>query len=140
MSALGIYKIRTTGNNAFRRRGSENKVIFRALQEGILEARYIFWMNQLQDYILLMKLLHVLDRLVNIGNTVILIEHNLDVIAASDWIVDLGPEGGDNGGNIVVTGTPEQISNHISVYTGKYLKSKLVVSQTIRKNKSGVRT
>jgi excinuclease ABC subunit A len=86
------------------------------------------------------KLLHVLDRLVNIGNTVILIEHNLDVIAASDWIIDLGPEGGDNGGNIVVTGTPEQVSNHASSYTGKYLKSKLVVSQTIRKNKSGVRT
>jgi len=85
------------------------------------------------------KLLHVLDRLVNIGNTVILIEHNLDVIAASDWIVDLGPEGGDKGGNIVVTGTPEQVSNHISSHTGKYLKSKLVVSQTIRKNKSGVR-
>jgi excinuclease ABC subunit A len=85
------------------------------------------------------KLLHVLDRLVNIGNTVILIEHNLDVIAASDWIIDLGPEGGDNGGNIVVTGTPEQVSNHIPSHTGKYLKSKLVVSQTIRKNKSGVR-
>lgn len=86
------------------------------------------------------KLLHVLDRLVNIGNTVILIEHNLDVIAASDWIVDLGPEGGDNGGNIVVTGTPEQVSNHISSHTGKYLKSKLVLSQTIRKTKSGART
>jgi excinuclease ABC subunit A len=86
------------------------------------------------------KLLHVLDRLVNIGNTVILIEHNLDVIAASDWIVDLGPEGGDNGGNIVVTGTPEQVSNHISSHTGKYLKSKLVLSQTIRKSKSGMRT
>ena len=86
------------------------------------------------------KLLHVLDRLVNIGNTVILIEHNLDVIAASDWIVDLGPEGGDTGGNIVVTGTPEQVSNHISSHTGKYLKSKLVLSQTIRKSKSGART
>ncbi|HEU4469313.1 MAG TPA: excinuclease ABC subunit UvrA [Nitrososphaeraceae archaeon] len=86
------------------------------------------------------KLLHVLDRLVNIGNTVILIEHNLDVIAASDWIVDLGPEGGDNGGNIVVTGTPEQVSNHISSHTGKYLKSKLVLSQTIRKSESGART
>jgi len=85
------------------------------------------------------KLLHVLDRLVNIGNTVILIEHNLDVIAASDWIIDLGPEGGDNGGNIVVTGTPEQVSNYVSSHTGKYLKSKLVLSQTIRKNKSGVR-
>jgi len=86
------------------------------------------------------KLLHVLDRLVNVGNTVILIEHNLDVIASSDWIVDLGPEGGENGGNIVVTGTPEQVSNHISSYTGKYLKSKLMVSQTIRKSKTGVRT
>ncbi len=86
------------------------------------------------------KLLHVLDRLVNLGNTVILIEHNLDVIAASDWIVDLGPEGGDNGGNIVVTGTPEQVSNHITSHTGKYLKSKLVLSQTIRKTKSGMRT
>ena len=86
------------------------------------------------------KLLHVLDRLVNIGNTVILIEHNLDVIAASDWIVDLGPEGGDNGGNIVVTGTPEQVSNHISSHTGKYLKSKLVLRQTIRKSKRGART
>ncbi|HVE36837.1 MAG TPA: excinuclease ABC subunit UvrA [Nitrososphaeraceae archaeon] len=86
------------------------------------------------------KLLHVLDRLVNIGNTVILIEHNLDVIAASDWVVDLGPEGGDTGGNIVVTGTPEQVSNHISSHTGKYLKSKLVLSQTIRKSKSGAHT
>lgn len=86
------------------------------------------------------KLLHVLDRLVNIGNTVILIEHNLDVIAASDWVVDLGPEGGDTGGNIVVTGTPEQVSNHISSHTGKYLKSKLVLSQTIRKSKTGART
>ena len=82
----------------------------------------------------------MLDRLVNIGNTVILIEHNLDVIAASDWVVDLGPEGGDTGGNIVVTGTPEQVSNHISSHTGKYLKSKLVLSQTIRKSKSGART
>ena len=86
------------------------------------------------------KLLHVLDRLVNIGNTVILIEHNLDVIAASDWIIDLGPEGGDNGGNVVVTGTPKQVSNHPTSHTGKYLKSKLVVSQTIRKNRSGVHT
>lgn len=86
------------------------------------------------------KLIHVLDRLVNLGNTVVLIEHNLDVIAASDWIIDLGPEGGDNGGNIVVTGTPDQVSNEVSSHTGKYLKSKLLVKQTIRKNKSGVRS
>ena len=86
------------------------------------------------------KLIHVLDRLVNLGNTVVLIEHNLDVIAASDWIIDLGPEGGDNGGRIVVTGTPEQVSNEVASHTGKYLKSKLLVKQTIRKNKSGVRS
>ena len=86
------------------------------------------------------KLIHVLDRLVNLGNTVVLIEHNLDVIAASDWIIDLGPEGGDNGGRIVVTGTPERVSNEVASHTGKYLKSKLLVSQTIRKNKSGVRS
>jgi excinuclease ABC subunit A len=86
------------------------------------------------------KLIHVLDRLVNLGNTVVLIEHNLDVIAASDWIIDLGPEGGDNGGSIVVTGTPDQVSNEVTSHTGKYLKSKLLVKQTIRKNKSGVRS
>ena len=86
------------------------------------------------------KLIHVLDRLVNLGNTVVLIEHNLDVIAASDWIIDLGPEGGDNGGSIVVTGTPDQVSNEVASHTGKYLKSKLLVSHTIRKNKSGVRS
>ena len=86
------------------------------------------------------KLIHVLDRLVNLGNTVVLIEHNLDVIAASDWIIDLGPEGGDNGGSIVVTGTPDHVSNEVASHTGKYLKSKLLVSQTIRKNKSGVRS
>ncbi len=86
------------------------------------------------------KLIHVLDRLVNLGNTVVLIEHNLDVIAASDWIIDLGPEGGDNGGSIVVTGTPDQVSNEVASHTGKYLKSKLLVTQTIRKNKCGVRS
>ena len=86
------------------------------------------------------KLIHVLDRLVNLGNTVVLIEHNLDVIAASDWIIDLGPEGGDNGGSIVVTGTPDQVSNEVASHTGKYLKSKLLVTQTLRKNKCGVRS
>lgn len=68
------------------------------------------------------KLLDVLNRLVNLGNTVVVIEHNMDVIKNSDWIIDLGPEGGDEGGKIVATGTPEQVSKSPGSYTGKYLK------------------
>ena len=68
------------------------------------------------------KLLHVLNSLVNQGNTVIVIEHNLDIIKSSDWIVDLGPEGGDMGGSIVVQGTPQEIVLNQTSYTAKYLK------------------
>ena len=68
------------------------------------------------------KLLDVLNRLVNLGNTVVVIEHNMDVIKNSDWIIDLGPEGGDSGGSIVSCGTPIEISKDSKSYTGKYLK------------------
>ena len=68
------------------------------------------------------KLLTVLSRLVDQGNTVVIIEHNLDVIKNSDWIIDLGPEGGEKGGRIVAEGTPENISNIKSSLTGKHLK------------------
>ncbi len=68
------------------------------------------------------KLLDVLNRLVNLGNTVIVIEHNMDVIKNSDWVIDLGPEGGDEGGQVVATGKPEIISKAPGSYTGKYLK------------------
>ena len=68
------------------------------------------------------KLLDVLNRLSNLGNTVVVIEHNMDVIRNSDWIIDLGPEGGDEGGQVVATGTPEQLSRSPGSYTGKYLK------------------
>ncbi|MGC1708891.1 MAG: excinuclease ABC subunit UvrA, partial [Nitrosotalea sp.] len=68
------------------------------------------------------RLLEVLNRLVKLGNTVIIIEHNMDVIKNSDWIIDLGPEGGDGGGTIVATGTPEQVSQNPRSYTGQYLK------------------
>jgi excinuclease ABC subunit A len=67
-------------------------------------------------------LINVLQRLVHSGNTVIVIEHNMDVIHASDWIIDLGPEGGDRGGNIIFTGRPEEIIKMKESYTGKYLK------------------
>ena len=68
------------------------------------------------------KLLGVLDRLVEGGNTVIVIEHNLDVIKTADWVIDMGPEGGTGGGMIVATGTPEQIADHATSYTGEYLR------------------
>jgi len=68
------------------------------------------------------KLLEVLNRLVNLGNTVVVIEHNMDVIKNSDWLIDLGPEGGDEGGRIVATGTPAEIAKAPGSYTGKYLK------------------
>jgi excinuclease ABC subunit A len=67
-------------------------------------------------------LLNVLNRLVEKGNTVIVIEHNLDVIKTADYIIDLGPEGGDDGGRIVAIGTPEEISQNEKSYTGQFLK------------------
>jgi excinuclease ABC subunit A len=70
-------------------------------------------------------LLHVLSRLVERNNTVIVIEHNLEVIKYADWIIDLGPEGGDEGGQVVCTGTPEEIAKVKTSYTGKYLKKVL---------------
>ncbi|MFQ5593043.1 MAG: excinuclease ABC subunit UvrA [Anaerolineae bacterium] len=71
------------------------------------------------------KLLSVLQRLVNAGNTVIVIEHNLDVIKSADWIIDLGPEGGDAGGHVVATGTPEEVSRNAQSYTGMFLQKVL---------------
>ena len=68
------------------------------------------------------KLVDVLQKLVDSGNTVIVIEHNLDLIKAADYIIDLGPEGGSGGGTIVGTGTPEEIAQNKNSYTGQYLK------------------
>jgi excinuclease ABC subunit A len=71
------------------------------------------------------KLLLVLNGLVEKGNTVIVIEHNLDVIKSSDWIIDLGPEGGAGGGEVLAIGTPEQIAKESKSFTGKFLKEVL---------------
>ena len=75
-------------------------------------------------------LLSVFDRLVNAGNTIIVIEHNLDVIKTVDHIIDIGPEGGDKGGRIVAQGTPEQIAEKNGSHTGKFLK-KVLHSHTV---------
>lgn len=70
-------------------------------------------------------LMKSLNRLVDKGNTVIIIEHNMDVVKCADWVIDIGPEGGEAGGNVVATGTPEQIAECPDSYTGQYLKPKL---------------
>ncbi|MEE9293647.1 MAG: excinuclease ABC subunit A, partial [Phycisphaerae bacterium] len=95
------------------------------------------------------KLLNVLNRLVAIGHTVLVIEHNLDVIKVADWVIDLGPEGGDEGGYIVAEGTPEQIAKSRKSHTGRYLKARLAgqpplskrpVRRTKRKRRRPART
>ncbi|MGB3206432.1 MAG: excinuclease ABC subunit A, partial [Crinalium sp.] len=71
------------------------------------------------------KLLDVLQRLVDKGNSILVIEHNLDVIRCADWVIDLGPEGGDKGGEVIAVGTPEEVANNERSYTGQYLKQVL---------------
>ena len=80
------------------------------------------------------KLLEVLHRLVDQGNTVVVIEHNLEVIKTADWLVDLGPEGGDGGGKVVATGTPETVAEVAASYTGHYLKPLLTPKLTRRRS------
>ena len=83
------------------------------------------------------KLLEVLHELVDQGNTVVVIEHNLEVIKTADWIVDLGPEGGDGGGEIVAAGTPEDVAKVKESYTGQYLKP--VLDRRNARNAAGKR-
>ena len=71
------------------------------------------------------KLLEVLSRLVDLGNTVIVVEHNLDVIKTADWVIDLGPEGGPGGGHIVAQGTPDDVARMAASYTGQFLRKVL---------------
>jgi excinuclease ABC subunit A len=79
------------------------------------------------------KLLDVLHELVEQGNTVVVIEHNLEVIKTADWIIDLGPEGGDGGGEIMAAGTPEDITKNKRSYTGQFLAPVLARRDTKRK-------
>jgi len=71
------------------------------------------------------KLIEVLHRLVESGNTVVIIEHNMDIIKVADHIIDLGPEGGDRGGELLAEGTPEEVAKAKGSYTGKFLKGHL---------------
>jgi excinuclease ABC subunit A len=71
------------------------------------------------------NLLNVLNRLADMGNTILVIEHNLDVIKCADWLIDMGPEGGEGGGRVIAEGTPEQVAQTPESHTGEYLKPKL---------------
>ena len=81
------------------------------------------------------RLLDVLDRLVDAGNTVIVIEHNLDVIKTADRIIDLGPEGGEEGGNVLATGTPEQVAATPGSYTGEFLTELVEPEMKVRRTR-----
>ncbi|MDO5606129.1 MAG: ATP-binding cassette domain-containing protein, partial [Paracoccus sp. (in: a-proteobacteria)] len=80
------------------------------------------------------KLLEVLHHLVDQGNTVVVIEHNLDVIKTADWVIDIGPEGGDGGGRIVATGTPEEVAGVTTSHTGHYLQPMLAAHSPAPRN------
>ena len=71
------------------------------------------------------KLIEILHRLTDGGNTVVVIEHNLDVIKTADYIIDIGPEGGLNGGTVIAKGTPEEVAQNPNSYTGRYVKKML---------------
>ncbi|HEX6798686.1 MAG TPA: excinuclease ABC subunit UvrA, partial [Ktedonobacterales bacterium] len=83
------------------------------------------------------RLLHVLQRLVDAGNTVVVIEHNLDVIKSADWVIDLGPEGGDRGGEVIAEGTPEQLAALPHSYTGQFLGRTLAASPVAPASRRG---
>jgi excinuclease ABC subunit A len=82
------------------------------------------------------NLLNVLNRLAGMGNTILVIEHNLDVIKCADWLIDMGPEGGDGGGRVIAEGTPEQIAEVEGSYTGEYLKPKLIRDHEVAASES----
>ena len=81
------------------------------------------------------KLLEVLHALVETGNTVVVIEHNLEVIKRADWIIDMGPEGGDGGGRIVAAGTPEQVAGNKASHTGRFLAPLLKPTKSPRRQR-----
>ena len=124
---LGYVKLGPALHGAVRRRGPAGEAGHGAEQAGRGKSRSISWTSlpaglHTDD---VRKLLEVLQRLVEAGNTVVVIEHNLDVIKCADHIIDLGPEGGDGGGTIVCTGTPEEVAACQQSYTGQYLKKLL---------------
>ena len=105
------------GTDAFTVRSDSKKVKQLDRLASQMDRSRNYLVNQAID-----QLLEVIHRLRDNGNTIVVIEHNLDVIKTADWIVDLGPEGGDGGGEIIVSGTPEQITQCPHSFTGQFLR------------------
>ncbi len=127
-----LYPHRPAGDNAIRRRSPAHQARERTVEARhrthALHPRRATTGLHFHD---VAKLLEVLHELVDAGNTVVVIEHNLEVIKTADWIIDLGPEGGDGGGRIVATGTPEDVAKVKESYTGQYLKDLLARRPTL---------
>ena len=126
----GLHSPGPAGDHPFRRRGPARQAVHRAVQAGHgqdgLPAGRADHRPVLRG---LRRLLGVLHRLVDAGNTVILIEHNIDVMKNADWLIDLGPGAGDKGGELIATGTPEELAEHPASVTAPYLKAALEQSR-----------
>ena len=124
---LGYIKVGQQATTLSGRRGAAGEALQGAVASGRRVGRFISWTSPRLGCISRMSAssLEVLHELVEQGNSVIVIEHNLDVIKTADWIIDIGPEGGDGGGRIVATGTPEQVAEIAESHTGRYLKPML---------------
>ena len=133
-----LHPRRPAGHHALRRRSPARQAGHRAVQRATGRTLYILDEPttglHFDD---VAKLLEVLHELVDLGNTVVVIEHNLDVIKTADWVIDLGPEGGDGGGEIVAWGTPEDIVKAPRSYTGKFLAPVLEKAERGPKKRSG---
>ena len=128
-----LYHPRPVGDDALGRRGAAWKLALELSKRDTGRTLYILDEPttglHFHDIDLLLTVLH---RLRDHGNTVVVIEHNLDVIKTADWVVDLGPEGGDGGGRIIVEGTPEVISANKFSHTGRYLREALATRAPAR--------
>lgn len=127
-SGIGIYKVRTSLLHSFRRREPTRKTsLFLSIEKA---QPTIFVFDEpttglhFHD---IKKLLEAFEALISRGHTIIIIEHNMDVIKCADHVIDLGPEGGNMGGNLVVAGTPEEVAACAASYTGQFLREKLAM-------------
>ena len=121
---LGYIKIGQRVHHAVGRRGAAREAGHRAVQASRPAARSMCWTSRRPACTppTWTSCARCCNRLVDAGNTVVVIEHNLDVIKNADYIIDMGPEGGDKGGTVVGTGTPEELAANPNSYTGQYLK------------------